>query len=37
MKDAHMSCHLISVAVATKAKMWTRSLPKQAAYKDMNS
>jgi len=37
MKDAHTSCFLISVAVATKATMWTRHLPKQAAYKDMNS
>jgi len=37
MKDAHTSCLLISVAVATKATMWTRQLPKQAAYKDMNS
>jgi len=37
MKDAHTSCLLISVAVATKTKTWTRPLPKQAAYKDMNS
>jgi len=37
MKDAHTSCLLISVAVATKAKMWTWALPKQAAYKDMIS
>jgi len=36
MKDAHTSCLLISVAVATKAYMCTRPLPKQAAYKDMN-